>query len=463
MKAWERQRQFILNEEPCYNQDDNEIFWEEQSTIPEEAQNALCKLHYHSNVPGSRASESIVLAAIQATENKGMIVPNAMEMYDQGCKAEESGDMATAIRIQYEIFEACNNAIKDETSPYWNQTFYDTFEDYEKAVEFPKTVEIKYDENQINKQHGGWLSQIIGGAYGTCIEGYTGTNIKKKYGGEVKTYIRKPNTYNDDITYELALLLAYEAKGKKTTTIDIANEWLARIPSGWSAEEWAMNNLKAGIMPPMSGRCNNPFNEWIGAQMRGAICGQIYPGNVRMAAKAAFEDATISHCRNGILGEVFNAIMVSMAFYENDVKKILIDAINLIPEDSEYGKVIRFALKQCQSHDDYDSAWLVCEKEYERYNWIHAYPNAASEVVALWFGDGDFTKTISICGGCGQDVDCNAAQVMTIIGIIGGVDAIPEYFKNPFGDHLDTYCRQLKVMSIKDLAVRTAKVAETLK
>ena len=183
-------------------------------------------------------------------------------------------------------------------------------------------MDVPIDETYVEKTYAGWLSQIIGGAYGICIEGYTGENIRKRY-GEVDRYIRKPNTYNDDITYELALLMAYQQHGKDTTAEDIAYEWIARIPTGWSEEDFALRNLKAGIMPPESGTFHNPFNEWIGAQMRGAICGQLYPGDLKSAAKAAYMDASISHARNGILGELFNAMMVSMAYVENDVRTIL--------------------------------------------------------------------------------------------------------------------------------------------
>lgn len=460
MKAWQKNREIIATEEPCYLIDDNEQFWEEQNNGPENAQDLMTKIHYHSQVPGSRATESICLAAIQATENKGMIVENGMELYQKGYEAYEKGDMVTMRKIEYQIYDACYKAKKDETSDYWKQTFYDKFEDYEKAVKFPESVNVDLDED---KYLAGWLGQIIGGAYGTCIEGYLGSAIKHKYGGEVTKYVRKPNTYNDDITYELALIEAYKLHGKNTTAQDIAEEWYARIPSGWSAEEWAMNNLKCGMLPPDSGRYHNPFNEWIGAQMRGAVCGQIYPGNPRMAAKAAWDDASISHDRNGILGEVFNAILCSLAFVEKDTKTLVKKAIELIPGDSEYGQVIRYALEQCEKNNDYYSAWLPCEKKYERYNWIHAYPNAAIEVISLYFGENDFVKTMSICGGCGQDVDCNAAQILTIFGSMFGTSAIPEYYTAPFGDRLDTYCRGIKVMSIKQLAKDTLEIAKAIR
>ena len=461
-KAWEKELEVLRAGEPCYQEDDNETIWEEGAGPQEEAQDALAKMYWHSQVPGSRAHESICTSGIQAMENRGYVCPGAMEIIEEGMKTYEENDLPKLHKLTERAFRAAYEAEKDESSPYWQQTFYETFEDYAKAVDFPEAVDVKIDEEYTEKTYAGWLSQIIGGAYGTCIEGYTGDAIKKRY-GEVDRYIRKPNTYNDDITFELCLLLAYEEYGKKTTSREIAEEWIARIPMAWSAEDFALRNLKAGIMPPQSGLFHNPFNEWIGAQMRGAIAGQLFPGDLKKAAECAWKDAVISHARNGILGEVFNALMVSMAYYEKDVRKILKTCIGLIPADSEYGQVIRFAYEQCQTHDDYYSAWKPCEKKLERYNWIHAYPNAAIEVIALWYGENDFNRTLAAVGGCGQDADCNAAQVMTIIGTIQGTEAIPEYWKKPIGDELDTYVRDLKKISIHELAEKTAKVAKTLK
>ncbi|MCR5067957.1 MAG: ADP-ribosylglycohydrolase family protein [Erysipelotrichaceae bacterium] len=461
-KPWELQRELLCSVEPCYQADDNETIWEENASGPENLQDIFTKLYWHSQVPGSRAPESICLAYLQAMENRGYNCEGGMELVERGYKAYEEDDIVELHKLMYDIFRLADNAPKDEKSDYWKQTFYDSFEEYAKAVRFPEVADVDMGEQLVNKLHAGWLGQIIGGAYGTCIEGYTGENIRKKY-GKVDRYIRKPNTYNDDITYELALLLAYKEHGKKTTALDIAREWISRIPTGWSAEDMALRNLKAGILPPESGRYHNAFNEWIGAQMRGAIAGQLYPGNVYEAARCAWMDASISHDRNGILGEVFNAVMTSMAFYEKDIRKIVRDAIELMPEDSEYGQVVRFAWQQCETHDNYYDAWMPCELKYQKYNWIHAYPNAAAEVVALYFGNGDFTETLACCGGCGMDVDCNAAQISTIVATINGIDGIDEYWKKPIGDELDTYVRGLKKMSIRALAEMTAEVARSLK
>ena len=132
---------------------------------------------------------------------------------------------------------------------------------------------------------------------------------------------------------------------------------------------------------------------------------------------------------------------------------------DMMPEESEYGSVIRFALEACRSSADWESAWRRCEKKLERYNWIHAYPNAAAEVVALWFGQGDFDETAYIISMEGQDVDCNAAQILTAVGIMKGVENLDARWTNPIGDELKTYLRRGRTLSIRELAQRTAACA----
>ena len=105
----------------------------------------------------------------------------------------------------------------------------------------------------------------------------------------------------------------------------------------------------------------------------------------------------------------------------------------------------------CLKSDSWEKAWRNCEKRLERYNWVHAYPNAAAEVIALWFGNGDFDETMHIVAMEGQDVDCNAAQIATIIGIIKGINEIGDKWITPIGDKLTTYMRNMKRMKISDL------------
>ena len=93
MKAWEKSLEILQSGSPCYEENDNETIWEEEANGPEMAQDALTKMHWHSQVPGSRAHESICLAAVQATENKGFKVENGMELIEEGFRVYEEGDL----------------------------------------------------------------------------------------------------------------------------------------------------------------------------------------------------------------------------------------------------------------------------------------------------------------------------------------------------------------------------------
>lgn len=319
MRAWEIEKLSSQCQIPVQLEDNNEEIWLEQGTAQEESLHAAAKIYWGSRVPGSLFRDTMAVAAIQATENRGRIVERSDELLLAGFRAITENDIVELHRATHQLFEGCRNAVIDESTDYWQYRLYDTFDQYAAAVRLPERQAVDMGAALEDRLHAGWLGQIIGGAYGTCMEGYTTDNILKAY-SDLRRYIRKPNTYNDDITYELALLAAYEQHGAGTTSRDIAFEWLSRIGFGWSAEDMALRNLRCGIMPPESGRFNNPWGEWIGAQMRGTILGQLYPGDAAAAAQAAWQDAEISHFHNGILGEVFNAILCAMAFCESDTR-----------------------------------------------------------------------------------------------------------------------------------------------
>lgn len=461
MRAWEIEKSSGSCQIPIQFTEDNEALWVEQGTASAKYLDESVRRYWGSRVPGSLFRDTMAVAAIQATENRGRVVKDSDKLLLAGFRAITEQDTVELHRATHRLFEACRDAEIDPASDYWSCRLYDTFEEYAEAAALPAPAAVDLGDDLEDRIFAGWLCQIIGGAYGTCMEGYITDNIMKAY-RDLRRYVREPNTYNDDITYELALLCAYEKNGKETGGKDIAYEWLARLDFGWSAEDMALRNLRCGIMPPESGRFNNPWGEWIGAQMRGAILGQLYPGDPGAAARAAWQDGEISHYHNGILGEVFNAVLCSMAFYERDIRRLVRQAVACIPADSQYGGVIRFALDQCRRHTEWMPAWRACESRFERYNWVHSYPNAAIEVIALWFGNGDFTDTLEICGLCGKDADCNAAQVMTVWGTVYGSAAIPPEWAEPFGDSLKTYVRGMENLSIRTLAARTAAVARKL-
>jgi ADP-ribosylglycohydrolase len=433
---------------------------------------ALLRAQWSSAVPGSGAPESLIAGAVQSMENMGRRVDDAERLLEEGFRAFAAEDMPALNSITARLWRALDALPVDPRSPYWDYVIYRNFAMYERAVSLPKPVPVDVQSDGFyDRTRAAWAGRIAGGALGTALEGYATAQLRKKF-GDIRGYVREPNTYNDDITFEIAFLSAAAQKGPLLSSADIADQWLALIPAGWSAEQIALENLRRGIyppdpdvgdcfFPPTSGSWKNPYREWIGAQMRGAVCGQAAPGNPREAARLAWLDGVISHTGNGVLGEVFNALLVSLAFIESDMRRCLDRAIALIPADSEYYSAIRFARQQAEAAD-FAGAWAACEERFKQYNWIHAYPNAAAEVVALWFGNGDFDETMHYIAMCGQDVDCNAAQIAAALGAQQGSRAIHERWL--VGETVQTYLRgDMETITLKFLTDQTVVATALLK
>lgn len=450
MKAWERAYRLLQEATPVVL-DEEEQTWLLMNEV-EKSRDMMLKLYWHSNVPGSGAPEGLAVAAVQSMHNMGYETGHLEALLDAGEAAYQRDDLQELQRITARLNYELKQLPKNEQSPYWNFKNYSKWEEVEQQAKFGAYDNYDVHSDDFAKRiYAGWLAQIVGGALGTAIEGYTSQKLKAKF-GDIRYYVRKPNTYNDDITFEIAFLNAFDKEGYGVSSATIAEEWVALVPSGWSAEEIALKNIANGIYPPESGYVNNPFREWIGAQMRGAICGMVAPGNPKEAARLAWNDAIVSHANNGVLGEIFNAVFVSLAFVEQDIRKIVELAVDAIPADSEYYDFVSTTLNWCRQHEDWQETWKLCEEKFKEYNWIHAYPNAMAQIVALWYGNGDFDETLHIIAMVGQDVDCNAAQIVTALGIMNGRDSIDSKWTDPIGDELNTYLRNMKKMSITGLA-----------
>ncbi|MCS6908307.1 MAG: ADP-ribosylglycohydrolase family protein, partial [Anaerolineales bacterium] len=305
----------------------------------------------------------------------------------------------------------------------------------------------------------GWQGQLAGAAFGSPLEGYLGGQIRKVY-GVVDHYLTSPETLNDDVVYEIVFLEACEKYGVDLNSRCLALEWLRWIPYAYSAEEVALKNLQQGIFPPQSGSWRNPYSDWIGAQMRGMICGMIAPGKPLEAARLAHLDAVISHSANGVYGEMFAAVLTSLAFIERDLPSLIEQAMAYLPQKSEYCAVVGEILEVLKSTSDSAAAWKALDRRFETYHWIHAYPNIAAVLFSLWYGEAQMSRSFSLLADAGLDVDCNGGLVGTILGIQG---RLSEEWVAPLGDVVETYLRNREALSIRSLAQRTAKVAQELR
>ena len=292
--------------------------------------------------------------------------------------------------------------------------------------------------------YAGWLAKIIGIRLGAPIEGWTYEQIRRTY-CELTNY---PVLYDefaadDDSNGPLFFLRALlEVKpGEKLKAQDVAEALLNYAPFehgffwwggyGVSTEHTAYLNLRAGIPAPRSGSIEQngaTIAEQIGGQIFIDTWGLVAPGNMELAVEMAQQAASVTHGGNGVYGGMFVAAAISYAFIEHDIRKIIEKALTYIPEDCEYARVVRCVMSY---HDAHPNSWRDCFNYihanfgYDRYPGnCHIIPNIAVMILALCYGNGDFTDTINICNMCGWDTDCNVGNVASIMGVAVGLEGI---------------------------------------
>jgi ADP-ribosylglycohydrolase len=76
----------------------------------------------------------------------------------------------------------------------------------------------------------------------------------------------------------------------------------------------------------------------------------------------------------------------------------------------------------------------------------------------LLYGDGDFTRTITLTVRGGLDTDSNGATAGSVAGVLTGADAIPDQWKDPLEDTVRSAVFGFDGVRISELAARTVQL-----
>lgn len=300
--------------------------------------------------------------------------------------------------------------------------------------------------------YAGWLGKCIGVRFGAPIENWTYQEIRDHL-GELNGYlplaagkIFKPD---DDTAMPMILIRALQDYGLEPTAEQIGETWLNYLGDqrgtlwwggyGNSSEHTAYLNLQNGIPAPQSGSLElngATVAEQIGGQIFTDIWGLILPNQVHKAAEYAARATSVSHDGNGIYGGMFIAALVSAAFGEHDPEKIIKIALDTIPAESEYARMVLDVLGFYHScPDDWHAAYHFIAEKYGDYpGLVHIIPNAAVIVMALLYSDGDFSRSIQIANMAGWDTDCNVGNVGAVMGVAAGLEGIDSSWREPIND-----------------------------
>ena len=186
----------------------------------------------------------------------------------------------------------------------------------------------------------------------------------------------------------------------------------------------AVENLKRGMLPPLSGH-DNVANNDDGAAMRIAPIGIICAGEPERAAKMARIEAQISHYADGIWAAQAVAASISVAMVDGTTDEILSAGQAHIPANSWLGRTMARAMQICDEEVTIENAWERLHTDL----WTPSHSTAAEAIPQIYailrLTDGDFRRAMFWGGNFGRDADTIGAVLGAITGARHGVNVIP--------------------------------------
>jgi len=269
---------------------------------------------------------------------------------------------------------------------------------------------------------------------------------------------------DDDIDYTILNLHVLENYGPGFTTMNIGEAWISLLPylRVYTAERAAYRNLVNGLEPPETATHMNPYREWIGAQIRADMWGYVAPGNPELAAELAYRDASLSHVKNGIYGEMFVSAMISAAFVTDDLWEVVETGLAAIPKKSRLAEAIRDVVAWSREYADWRDTWSRIIEKYGHYHFVHTINNAAVVTMGLLYSRNDYERGITTGVMSGLDTDCNGATVGSILGVMLGAKSLPKKWVKPLNDTVESYVLGYNNSRISRLAERTFKISKRI-
>lgn len=375
----------------------------------------------------------------------------------------------------------------------------------------PRQLDLNLsDEQLLDRLHGAWTGRSAGCALGKPVEilgmmGHGGLNGR----GAIKKYLKARNDWpltdyvsgkpaddggipvgcpaslrenicymepDDDIHYSLIGLKVLEEKGIHFSWSDVADAWNASLPyvAICTAETQAILNYnlktpsphmrrqKTYTTPEFTRRHNNPYREYIGAQIRADGWAYCCAGNPELAAELAWRDAHWTHTANGIYGEMMMAAMIAAAFAESDPRRLVEIGLSEIPKNCILAECVRQALTWVDEYADFERFMERLESEFPTMSPVHTVNNALIVVMSLFYGEMDPDRSIGISVMAGLDTDCNGATVGSITGAARGKENFGGVLQAPLNDTIKPLVFGFQEITMAELAERCLAVRKTI-
>ena len=334
------------------------------------------------------------------------------------------------------------------------------------------------DRKTLEKLYAGLIGMDAGMRLGAPVENPFWTYERlQSYYGDIRGYLREQRYYtaDDDVNGPLIFVraLADNAMPETLTSEAVGETWLNYTRRGmgmfwWggedaSTEHRAYMNLRRGVKAPRSGSIGENGKtaaEQIGGQIFADAWGLICPGDPARASALAAAAASVSHDGSGVDGARFMAACIAAAYTASSLDEVLDTGLRFLPEKSDYRCVVETVRAYHRAHPaeaDFRACRAMIAREFsdEEYpGGYHIVPNAGICILAMLYGKGELGRSIEISVMCGYDTDCNASNIGTILGVLGGLGGVPERYRRPINDlvTLSSVSGYLNLVDLSDKA-----------
>ena len=335
---------------------------------------------------------------------------------------------------------------------------------------------------------------------GSCIGNWTGLPTENQrtefpfftdsdFGANKFDYVldQDPWGADDDTDIEYIYLHAIEKfNNNKLTGEEISLAWQDHIglPKLWVSNLAALGQMQNGAIPPETSLPeNNPMWDMIDAQLTTEIFGILAPGRPEVALDMAHLPIRTTAYLHSKWASEFYVIMHSMAALvdqslsrKDQVFWLADQARKRIPDWSYIADMYDFVKTEYEANVDKEYWELTRDKIAQRYQYeINAgykyrYPwdsgiNFAASMVSLFYGQGDFKKTIRIGCMSGWDSDNPTSTWGGLLGLLYGYKELQKHFNktnfsNLYNIERSRYNMPKPVDNFTDMAKRAIKIID---
>lgn len=303
-------------------------------------------------------------------------------------------------------------------------------------------------ESRADRARGCLLGLAIGDAMGAPAENMSAEAIRRRW-GTVDGFLTDDPAGTDDTEFAAFSATLLIRHGRALTSFKVAAAWREHLtartafPGGGFSTLAAVQNLRAGIEPPGSGRHLHSWSDSLA--MRAAVFGVYASGEPDLAAGLAAEDGVVELAGEGVFGGQAVAAAVAVAMSGGDAETCVDAALDVVPHDSWTARSIEAAVLPARVEPDEsdgsgDRIGPLSRDQFERvvagrrYPWTDLAPEAVSLAFAAFLAaDGAFRPSVTGAISMGRDADTTAAIAGALAGASSGMGGIPDDWRTAIG------------------------------